>query len=358
MIKTLLKNKTAKEQAKIKATEIAKLNFVGTYTDSIYGVRVKIQSIKDIGGGIEIMAQAWKGNKQLGFGKDGSVDIERFRIYNPPILIDELKEDTIKVIRKDLAHIIKVVGKTDGTIVKGKVGRTTSTFYPDAHIESNTVDGRVGRRSDNETMADKRAGVGTIAEDSLSTMGPVLRAGAVADTIDDLYRYIFLFNTSGLPDENTIDSATFSFVVSSKNNDMSGEASVNSVMVLVESTPQDNTSLISSDYSNLGSVDFGRSVTQENIVADNSTHNSITVNASGLDNISKTSITKFGLRVGWDFDNTIIGLTDVNDGFQGMNIKAAEAEGVLRPKLIVEHSIPIKTITGVSTIQGIQSITL
>lgn len=104
--------------------------------------------------GIELFAKAWKGDKQLGFGKDGSVEIERFRIFNPPILVDDpngdivrewtdektgelkqrkLREDPIEAIRQTVAHNVKIVGKENAQIVIGKIGNTTSTFYPDAH---------------------------------------------------------------------------------------------------------------------------------------------------------------------------------------------------------------------------------
>ena len=100
--------------------------------------------------GIELFAKAWKGGKQLGF-LDGTVEIERFRIYNPPVLVDDpngdiirewtdeetgelkqrkLKYDPTQAIKNSLAHTISLVAKDGKDIIKGKVGNTTSTFYP------------------------------------------------------------------------------------------------------------------------------------------------------------------------------------------------------------------------------------
>ena len=87
MIEKLLKNKDGKQKAKIKAKEICKVNHIGKTKRG--NLEVKIISIKEIEGGIEVMARAWKKGKQLGFGKDGSVDIERFNIYNPPVLVED-----------------------------------------------------------------------------------------------------------------------------------------------------------------------------------------------------------------------------------------------------------------------------
>src|SRR3990167_4725754 len=98
MINELLQNKTAIEKSRIKSEEISKLNHIGTYDDLRYGLKVEIQSLKaiEVNGshGVEIMARAWKGTKQLGF-VDGTVEIERFRIFNPPIVVDDPNGDII-----------------------------------------------------------------------------------------------------------------------------------------------------------------------------------------------------------------------------------------------------------------------
>ena len=165
---TCFDNLTALEKAEIKSTKISELNHVGTYEDLKYGLTVEIQSLKSIkienSYGIEILARAWRGNKQLGFGKDGDIEIERFRIFNPPILVDDLngdiirkwiddktkelkqrklREDPIKAVQETLISIIRVVGKENTNIVKGKIGSTVSTFYPDPSIEVTSVDGRI-----------------------------------------------------------------------------------------------------------------------------------------------------------------------------------------------------------------------
>src|SRR3990167_5790290 len=163
-----LRELNAQERAKIKTCEMAKrgTEFAGIYDSIEYGTWIvilgEVKAIEINGQhGIELFARAWRGTQQLGFGADGSVEIERFRIYNPPILIDDpngtiirdyidsntkqpaqrkLREDPIEAIRQVIAHNAKIVGKENGKIVSGKVGNTTSTFYPDAHIESTSHD--------------------------------------------------------------------------------------------------------------------------------------------------------------------------------------------------------------------------
>ena len=141
MIKDLIKNKSIKERANIKGLEIAKLNFNGIYISTKFRVKIEILgNITAIEGGIQVFARAWRGNKQLGFGKDGSVDIERFNIYNPPVLIDDstgkiirkggidsitgeiekdrvLKYDPAEAIRQVIAHNVTLVGKEETALL-------------------------------------------------------------------------------------------------------------------------------------------------------------------------------------------------------------------------------------------------
>jgi hypothetical protein len=83
-IRALLEGKSAAERANVKSEELIKIFPTGEYTDPTYDVDVEVQGIEKIDGGIQIFARAWKGEDQLGFGEDGSVEIERFRIFNPP----------------------------------------------------------------------------------------------------------------------------------------------------------------------------------------------------------------------------------------------------------------------------------
>ena len=82
-------DKSAAERAEIKSAALANAFPTGEYTDTTYGLRIKVDSIAKIHGGIELYARAWKDNEPLGFGADGSVEIERFKIYNPPILVED-----------------------------------------------------------------------------------------------------------------------------------------------------------------------------------------------------------------------------------------------------------------------------
>src|SRR3990167_4031655 len=96
-IRANLIGKTPAEKADYKSSKIVAMDFRQSYQIPYYynDIKVEIQSIKKIDKGIEILVRACRGNKQLGFG-DGSVEIERFKIYNPPILLDDPNGQIIK----------------------------------------------------------------------------------------------------------------------------------------------------------------------------------------------------------------------------------------------------------------------
>ena len=241
MISDLLQNKTAKERANIKATEIAKLNFA-KYTDDRTGITVEIKDgkINAIEGGIELYARAWQGVNQLGFGKDGTTEWERFIFQNPRILIDDpsgtiikewtdedgvlkqrkLKEDPLEATKLTLAHTIKVSSKEGTEIIKGSTGNTTSTFYPDPDVETTSVDGLVRR-----SLGEPGEGFGTIhngAGTEAFPSGTVSGGASIRTSAGTNPNYIFfgrvvmLFDTSSIPDTDTISSATMSVASENK----------------------------------------------------------------------------------------------------------------------------------------------
>ena len=84
----MLAGKSAKERADIKGHEIAEIGALSRLTHGAYDIEVV--SMEAIDGGVAVFARAWdKSGQQIGFGKQGTVDIERFLIYNPPILVPD-----------------------------------------------------------------------------------------------------------------------------------------------------------------------------------------------------------------------------------------------------------------------------
>ena len=109
-------------------------------------------------------------------------------------------------------------------------------------------------------------------------------------------------------------------------------------ITLSSSTPASNTALTFGDYAvaNFGSTRFATDITIANWST--TAYNDFALNSSGLTNISKTGVSKFGTRVSADFTNT------APDA--GASKRAAVAAFLAEtvgtssdPKLAVTHSV-------------------
>ena len=356
-IKNLLKGKKSKEKAQIKSREIAKCK-IGKYTKGDFDIEI-IGDITEIEGGIQLFAKAWKDGKQLGFGKDGTVEIERFLIYNPPILVDDengeivrksknekgetiirlLREDPMEALKQSLTHTIGLVGKDGKNIIKGKVGNTTSTFHPDAGTGGTSGDWRVaydsGSNSNNETWATVIGANGNLvdSESVTSTTAPASRGSTIFEKWRALWVIHTGFDTSALPDGDTIDSATYS--VMPKQALTSADGSLN----VVSSNPTSNTSGTVSDYQARGSTRFSTDHSVSDDVNDSYTDWSL--NASGLAHITKTSISNFILTMAEDIDGTSPTWSS-GETYGWNNVYMADETGTTKdPKLVVVHSVSV-----------------
>jgi hypothetical protein len=319
-------------------------------------LELEIVEVNEIDGGIEVFARAWRDGSQIGFGRDGSVDIERFRIFNPPVLVPDVNGDvtregtnietsevTVHTYREDpqtavlesLAHTISNMQNVHGAenIVEGKRGNTTSTFYPDANTETTSFDGCQAFFSSGGTWVqalDQANSNDFISDSNVSLFIDAQKSGSNWNVgVSQI-----LFDTSALPDSDTIDSAVFSI----KRNDtiVSFQNANASSAHLVGGNPASNTAISTSDYgSRIEGTSFGSflySSTSDEAYAD------ITLNSSGLSNITKTGVSKFVLTTGQDVNRT------EPTGTNRISFHSADASGTTNdPKLVVEHSAPAST---------------
>lgn len=343
-VSDLLVGKDAKEKANIKASEIVKVlkkgKFKMTYASSY---EIEIVDFNTIDGGIEIFARAWKNGVQLGFGADGTIDIERFRIFNPPILVsdplgdvsldqynakgeflktDTYREDPLEALKQSLTHTISLVGKEETPIVAETRGNTTSTFYTEAG------DGRTGYINQ-ASWATARSADGSTANATDYTSNNIqISAEDESAGANDfaIIRGFFPFITSAIPDTDTISSATFSVWVSTVG---AGER----IYGLIQTTQASITQLVGTDYDNL-TLNSPTEGASRLTLTSTAAYTDATLNASGISWISKTGNTLLGLRHQDDIDNT-----QPAPGRQYMHVHSSEATGTTNdPKLVVVHS--------------------
>ncbi len=180
---------------------------------------------------------------------------------------------------------------------KGKMIADTGTFYPDAHVETTTVDGYMTHYYANDSWADLRDGAGNGANDSSDLVSNVMiLAGTSTNAWTRIDRTIFLFDTSSLPDGVTKTGATLTLYGSPETDSASpwADAAIN----IYSSNPASNTALAFADYSVLGTTPYCDSPI---IVANWKTGtpgdpNNFVLNAAGLAVISLIGITKLGAR--------------------------------------------------------------
>jgi len=363
MIADLLVGKTAREKANLKGQEIAKLFKVPKTQVGDYWI--EITELKAIENGVELYARAWDANGQIGFGKDGSVDLERFVFINPPILVNDpngsiireslddngkvrqrkLREDPKQALLESLAHTISVkTQKFNGTnIIPGKIGNTTTTVYPDAGIGGTTVDGYVARDVVTDaSFAILRAGAGTSADKTSGQTRPWLVERDASGNWMNLYRSIHTFDTSSIPDTDTINSATFSISSYADNVD---PANVDPDCNVYGSTPAANNDLAAADYAQTGSIAYSDSPILIDDWVTSGAYNNFAFNATGKAAIVKTGITALSWKNA-NYDNANVAPALGNGQRFTIGAYFADFAGTANdPKLVVEHTAaPIEKI--------------
>src|SRR3990167_10967868 len=178
----------------------------------------------------------------------------------------------------------------------------TSTFNPNANPESTSVDGQVGAVS--AVWATVRAAA-TGDQDVSDTATSIRIMGILSGANYFIFRGFILFDTSALNDSDTITSASMQVEVT---------AWGHSDLYLVTSAPASDTAIVGADYNDVGTV----AQTDTPLDGEATGTKTQALNATGIGNISKTGITKFGLRQHQDFNN--VTPTDVGE----TNIASAE----------------------------------
>ncbi len=169
------------------------------------------------------------------------------------------------------------------------------TFSPDAHPESDSVDGTVLHVDSNSTWAQIRDDAGTSGiDDGSQTFHLLLISNASTDRWDQLRRGIYLFDTSGLNDNLKLLSATVSLYGTAKLDNLNITPNVG----IYASSPSSDTALGAGDYATMGDTLLSDQISFANW--DTAGYNVFTLNADGLVAVSLTDITKLGARFVFD----------------------------------------------------------
>ncbi len=217
-----------------------------------------------------------------------------------------------------------------------KLRFATLTFYPDAHPETTSVDGRIyrGTGARKEAFSTIRTSAGDTAIDN-ETASQLCNLESADTTNNYLYmlRGYFLFDTSSLGAGITITSSTFNVTGASTKNDAFTQG-----IALILCAPASNTALATGDYLN---ITYTRQATDVSIASYNITGlNTWTLNATGLSNIAKTGITKFATVTSGDMDNSAPSWSGSANSYANCNFAD---NGSAKPNLVVVYPDVVTT---------------
>ena len=209
------------------------------------------------------------------------------------------------------------------------------TFYPDADPETSSVDGSVWH-IENTDWASLRAAAGNFyTDDDDGSVYEMVGIGSYTDSNvwNRIVRGILLFDTSLLPKDCTILSAILSVYTNFKRDGLNlGDTfKVN----VYGSSPASNVGLANGDFDSLGSTPLcDTPITYSGFTVDE--RQEFALNAAGLALVSKTGLTKLGLR---EVTYDVGGATPTWVRFvrNQIMIYLAEKGGDYRPKLVVTY---------------------
>lgn len=244
------------------------------------------------------------------------------------------------------------------------LGFDTLTVYPDAHTETNTVDGWVRQNYADGAAPDWatiRAAAGVDAGDS-ATSGNIVEFQHNSTGVNwvNLTRSIFLFDTSSLGAGATISAAVMS-IASLQRSNSAGTPDIN----IYSSNPASNTALVGGDFDSLGTTKFcDTAITYANWTPVDTYHD-WTFNADGRAAISKTSITKLGAKdYTHDASNSDPGSGGAYSDSYLVGYFADYTGTTYDPKLVVTYTVPagpakLKTWNGlaankIKTVNGLE----
>jgi len=317
-------------------------------------LEIEVVEANVIDGGVEVFARVWNEQGQIGFGVDGTVDIERFRIYNPPVLVkddagdvvfvqeaneefntprteERFREDPEEALLQVIEHNLSVMKQVHSgeNIVSGKIGKTTTTVYSQAATATTAMNASTssGYFSTMQLAHDATSGDGSQVTSPFGNNQFITRSLRNASGYY-LSRNMFLYDTSAIDSGDTISSATLSLYGGTF---AQGNAS-STTYEIVESSPPSNTAITTSDFNNYSFTSFA-SIAFASFST--SGYNDFTLNAAGIAKVIKAGISKFGSVTGLDLN--ITSMTSGHDNIQA--VYEASYTGTTRdPKLVVEHA--------------------
>ena len=217
---------------------------------------------------------------------------------------------------------------------------TVTTFNPDGHTESATVDGRVTDDSNGNLTWSTLCDVGgSYSGESESTAAFYIIAGSSNDRWDSLGRFFMLYDSSSIDDDDEISAAKIVCMTGTYDSSTISEGLSGYALGVTASNPASNTALAAGDFDAVSATAFATEINVSSInTTDGNNWPDLAFNASGISAVSKDGISKFVIRFGADISDTSGNWSSGANVF--VTAKSAEdSTAGNRPELTVTHAV-------------------
>jgi hypothetical protein len=138
---------------------------------------------------------------------------------------------------------------------------TVTTFNPDGHTESATVDGRVTDDSNgNLTWSNLCDEGGSYSGESESTAAFYIIAGSSNDRFDSLGRFFMLYDSSSIDDDDEISAAKIVCMTGTYDSSTISEGLSGYTLGVTASNPASNTALAAGDFDAVSATAFATEI--------------------------------------------------------------------------------------------------
>lgn len=208
---------------------------------------------------------------------------------------------------------------------------TTSTFYPDPDPETTSVDGYAGVGGVSDTLAAVVASNGNDSSDSTVQAGPSLQADTPAGNFTSCYRCFTGFDTSAIPDSDTVSAATLRLYITGNQNDTGLQE-----LLPTDSAPASDTAIVNSDFElAAGGTQLADGISLTTLLGATGQFHEWDIYGGSLSHINKTGVTNFAWLLSADFNATDPGFADGQ--YDNPEWYFAD-NGSNEPELVVEHA--------------------
>jgi hypothetical protein len=252
-------------------------------------------------------------------------NVARYRWQSVKQAIDD-------IIRVQISRL-QPIFRADGRRIPVLAGAAETVVYPDPNPETSSADGytrhTVGAGASWDTIHD---GAGTQAGPD-SAEESIIRYKTTSSAWEYLNRSVFVFDTSGIGDADTLDSAILSWWVTYiALNTFPQDGKLN----VYASAPASDTAVVSGDFDSFSTTAFSTGILRASLST--GAYNAFALNSDGLAALNFDAVSKYGGREEL-FDVSDTEPTHSADKTFDVSIYFADRTGTSNdPKLVIQHT--------------------